>query len=1761
MPATEHQRLVYRDRFRSLHNNEFQAWFETLARAMHPSGDFQAIRLTSGDGGLDGFVINSQLIYQVFAPASIGELRDAEVARKIKSDFPTASETLGGKLKRWVFVHNHPEAKIGQRTAAAINELKSANASVEFLVLDIHSLWQQLECLPDPVLENLLGPASPQSHTSAPHEGLSKSSVLHAVLGSGISLVATVSVSVDSASHTARRTPQPAEVAPRFLESALESQIARQDIEAKEVAPRSTSEPPPLPSPHVSRAAALNALAHELVPGGIAAVFGYAKSGKTTLVAEFIRDYPGAGIWLSVQRTSSSGNDWWPIAMVELALRLGISGGEGPAVRDALLAQSQQTPLVIAIDDAHLLADLDGMVWIEQAVAASKARIALVLAGVDEPSFVERVRSRGIASWRIPGFTQSECHDWFSVAVGEPTGDQRTALNELCARTAGHPGFLRLCAKSIQQISKAEQVERFIADLRTGLGTGPDAFHATLFQAFTEHLSATEFELCRRLSVAFHGFSRRLAESLWEHGNDAMTFAAVWDRCLLRVLDPVDHLRHQLPVLYREGLRQRTTPSEQEAWHAIAHVILSSPLDGTLDIVDAGDSVEHAVCANDTASAINLATRFLFAIRGRYRREASRILIDRFEGLFSQRLPLAQLDWPIVVRWHAARTNTYRELKQTRRALEAGDDLYVALTRDGNDALSAAGQLGWSILMVNAVVSGNTTWASMAAAQLAHTMTAEWRRLGVLFAYLHSSSPPADGIQFVLQDADGGALYLWNAEFGFDLWRSIGMSFCTFLEQNGDTESVTSACAVLRDVATAARRTKELDVSRMALAALGRIQIDYARDFDAALATASELSEYDQSSNQDVAAFCYHAVGNARRCAAQEDAVESYRSALNQWPNARTAERGESLLMLSICLARLGNYQAAYGAALDAAALYSAIDSTWSGINAAHGYFEAATVALRGQLGSTKALRPLIRAYAALSENHPGSPEWVILAQLAMQLSSRLENRSTDIEHPLPGFTIGIRQSDAGSGMNPSAPALLLGRACTLAGLPHRALHYFDEATRNCEQPVTSWGLSVYAMDAAIDARDVPRATTYCAMLAQSLEAEPELFSEHNGADFVQYQISRVVSLTIAVADTSAADFVSHAANAFASASSVSSHASEALLAALAALGTCFNSGSDKQLDEAVATALKHKNIRVVRDLAWYWCFRFAVGRPITHGEYLKWHWRLLWASIEVSGSDSSFLSAFRDQLQGWWKHLARSAPEVDFTAAIRDSLASQGDAIECLLRTRTLLTEVLAKDAGIHTSCLAVSEVVKALTDISWLEPLHRHAVGGVFQLILSPIANEHLDLIDADIRQMEQAFPSGYKSAACDALAADVQALRHLLGNLQQQTVQPNTTSSLLRFETLVPAMEMESSAANYYVWLRHTLNSEPLNHGRLAQIHALLASDHVADLIRSATMPTYLRNRLAEVHYAAAMYLAMGRLMQAVALQATQSQYGFTVSVTARRSTAEEYEAALAAASTALNDLDKLAAEVRGADKPVELARTLVESGGGRKLLGGVLLRTPDGIVPGWQLIRDADRDLREAISVLRAASDHEAMLLRLRAAFERLSVASALKVESSVEELEELIDLYRGTPEFHSEVASLAQLHARDVLQGPQESDPQNTAPMLEDEAQIQDFTDLNMKAMGLPEVRRAYVEDDVRKLAKSMEIQRRYCRHLQPLQNLEHTNSPETAYTRLTKYTCECMLLGYRTQIETDDIDVAIVAMQRNYCDGCSKREPLEATPP
>jgi nucleoside phosphorylase len=119
-------------------------------------------------------------------------------------------------------------------------------------------------------------------------------------------------------------------------------------------------EPPRLPAPHISRSTTFSALAYELTANGTVAVIGYSKSGKTSLLAEFVRGYPCRCVWLNVERPPTTGEEWWDLVVLQLAGHYELSEATPFAIGEHLLAEVEKQPVIVVIDDAHLLPNLDG---------------------------------------------------------------------------------------------------------------------------------------------------------------------------------------------------------------------------------------------------------------------------------------------------------------------------------------------------------------------------------------------------------------------------------------------------------------------------------------------------------------------------------------------------------------------------------------------------------------------------------------------------------------------------------------------------------------------------------------------------------------------------------------------------------------------------------------------------------------------------------------------------------------------------------------------------------------------------------------------------------------------------------------------------------------------------------------------------------------------------------------------------------------------------------------------------------------------------------------------------------------------------------------------------------------------------------------------------------------------------------------------------------------------------------------------------------
>lgn len=146
MAIFTHQRHSYEIEFANKFDNEFENWFGNLARRLHPGGNCQPIRLTQGDGKIDVYVLNEQIIYQCYGPQTF---KPKVAANKISKDFWGAYGHLDGEFKKWIFVHNHRTGLLDKESLKAINNLitgvKAKKKIIQIQAWGKEDLWGELE--------------------------------------------------------------------------------------------------------------------------------------------------------------------------------------------------------------------------------------------------------------------------------------------------------------------------------------------------------------------------------------------------------------------------------------------------------------------------------------------------------------------------------------------------------------------------------------------------------------------------------------------------------------------------------------------------------------------------------------------------------------------------------------------------------------------------------------------------------------------------------------------------------------------------------------------------------------------------------------------------------------------------------------------------------------------------------------------------------------------------------------------------------------------------------------------------------------------------------------------------------------------------------------------------------------------------------------------------------------------------------------------------------------------------------------------------------------------------------------------------------------------------------------------------------------------------------------------------------------------------------------------------------------------------------
>lgn len=150
-------RLLAKNDYLELKRQEFQAWVGKLFE-LGFLADYTVIRLTKGDGGLDGIIVSEDAVVAVYAP------RDATksvLENKISSDFKKAKKTLedgNATMRKFVFVHN--DEGLTKEVGTFLLTLRADNPGVVIEIWTFERLWKLMQDkLSSDQLQDLLGEA------------------------------------------------------------------------------------------------------------------------------------------------------------------------------------------------------------------------------------------------------------------------------------------------------------------------------------------------------------------------------------------------------------------------------------------------------------------------------------------------------------------------------------------------------------------------------------------------------------------------------------------------------------------------------------------------------------------------------------------------------------------------------------------------------------------------------------------------------------------------------------------------------------------------------------------------------------------------------------------------------------------------------------------------------------------------------------------------------------------------------------------------------------------------------------------------------------------------------------------------------------------------------------------------------------------------------------------------------------------------------------------------------------------------------------------------------------------------------------------------------------------------------------------------------------------------------------------------------------------------------------------------------------------
>ena len=1172
------------------------------------------------------------------------------------------------------------------------------------------------------------------------------------------------------------------------------------------------------------------------------------------------------------------------------------------------------------------------------------------------------------------------------LTVGELSIYQASALEFLRLRVDGHLGMLKLSRQTIHQLETGDQRDAFISQISSTLSAGLASLQSGMIERLREGLRDDEVELCRRLSIVLEAFPRRVGERVWELDRAKEDFHKTWNGCVISVFENQSPGRFSLPDLYRDGFRQEVDKGAARLWHGAIADAFEERQGDSVDALDIHAAVVHRFLSGNLAAAFESASMYLAFAGGPHARAGQEFLIRRFEMWLASSASSAAVPVTQKIRWHAIRARVYAQLNLEGKADSATRELYDLLRTDPEDAVPETVLLGWSIVLMQASTSGQPEMALSAVGRIEkialpffEEISVRWREFLVICAYLNASESPLPYLRSVMKDrtSESEAESLWGTMTGYEFWRAVTAAiYSRSQEYEADNGAATQLAEEIGALAVDCHASGELEIACLFECLLAHIQIDVLRDLQGACdVTHAILGFVDKATDARVSAYVYDTRGDALRCAGRDDeAVSSYVRALKLWPASEFQDKSETLLMLGITQAKLGGFREGTKSARAAAQLRvqskQGIGVGTSELAAARCLLEAAAFSIHGN-DCSKSCSCLIAAHRLLNDSHRNRSEWAALGQIAWSLANRWKPDPNNPQPPVPGFTLGLGDEMTGAEkMVSSAPTMMLARACAAVGRPHRALAYFEDALAECDAADLRTHIGIMALDAAIEAQDLAAAVKYASVGSDWLiYAPPE--SPQGGEAFVfDYLVGRAAQLALIHQDKQLALAEIDRAISALDESSADNTATELLATILRAYRVARIDGDETALEDAFQLSLKHRALWAARDIAWYWCFRFSLGRPAYEKQYFVWHWRLCWISARIGSRDATYLAGVLEQERSIWNRIPEESRSERATRVL-GVLDTTPDTPEVAMQGLiTELATIACKGFNVTDASRDLAAQLRLANDAGGLaRPLDALYIR-LLDLLLHPGALHMLTTLQGDIALVLEGL--------CSSTTVAREALDQFRGLNALALVLEVGRPSEQAFEALRHASGRANelganSAAQLYTWLRHFVQFAPKALG-FEKIGEILNSADISELLRDDDLLPYLKIRLATCHLTARAFDAQRRLVHALALIGTQQNMQSPIAKSAVSSAEAMRDVALEELATIVKEFQVIAVQANDAGLTDELWCCHFELGGVRRLTGSALLLHGhnESAIDKW--LKPSIGDFRKAVEALHFPRKH-------------------------------------------------------------------------------------------------------------------------------------------------------------------------------------------